>query len=95
MVTRRPKRKRGAGLHRQGKHHGGSIRAVHCLYGWGKWSKASRAADCHFGRARFGFVRREFYVQSQATKCFSTCLLLLATLLRYLYVGYRRYEYQA
>eukprot|EP00978_Attheya_sp_CCMP212_P042687 scaffold264702_cov36-Attheya_sp.AAC.1 len=39
----------------QQRDSGGSIRAVHCLYGWGKWSKASRAAaDCHFGRARCG-----------------------------------------
>eukprot|EP00978_Attheya_sp_CCMP212_P040017 scaffold214314_cov43-Attheya_sp.AAC.1 len=68
MVTRRPKRKRSAGLHRQGKNHNREtveVQSEQCIafMGGGKWSKASRvAADCHFGRARFGLVRREFYV---------------------------------
>eukprot|EP00978_Attheya_sp_CCMP212_P034945 scaffold149494_cov35-Attheya_sp.AAC.2 len=61
--------------------------------GGGKWSKASRAAaDCHFGQARFGLVRREFYVQKPSDE---VLFHLLAMMLRYLDVGYRRYEYQA
>eukprot|EP00978_Attheya_sp_CCMP212_P048673 scaffold558817_cov142-Attheya_sp.AAC.1 len=50
----------------------------------GKWSKASRAADCHFGRRGLVSCGVNFMFKSQAAKRFSTCLLLLATMLRYL-----------
>eukprot|EP00978_Attheya_sp_CCMP212_P006977 scaffold16305_cov73-Attheya_sp.AAC.1 len=88
MVTRRPKRKRGAGLHRQGKHHNREtveVQSEQCIAlplwvgGNGVGPKASRAAaDCHFGRARFRLVRRElFYVQRSAfpPACYDVAVL--------------------
>eukprot|EP00978_Attheya_sp_CCMP212_P002645 scaffold5412_cov36-Attheya_sp.AAC.1 len=62
----------------QQRDSGSSIRAVHCLYRWGQWSKAGRAADCHFERVRFELilVRLEIYVQNGAN-CFSVCWYLL------------------
>eukprot|EP00978_Attheya_sp_CCMP212_P040938 scaffold228928_cov33-Attheya_sp.AAC.1 len=87
MVTRRPKRKRSAGLHRQGKHYNREtvevlseqIRAVYFLYGWGN----GVGGGLPFW-ARLGFVRREFYVQKPsdevlfhlpATSCYAVAVL--------------------
>eukprot|EP00978_Attheya_sp_CCMP212_P010673 scaffold25989_cov51-Attheya_sp.AAC.3 len=100
MVTRRPKRKRGAGLHRQGKHHNRetlevlSEQCIAFIGGGNGVRPAERRIAILVGRGSDS-CGVNFVFKSQATKCFSTCLLLLATMLRYLDVGYRIYEYQA